>query len=67
MIDNIRLSNGQRCAIVLNTFDSDKSLADITVVYFPGTYASLKEKPYYQEVLQNLVRTTRHLKEMERK
>jgi hypothetical protein len=67
MIDNIRLSNGQRCAIVLNTFDSDKSLADVTVVYFPGTYASLKEKPYYQEVLQNLVRTTRHLKEMERK
>jgi hypothetical protein len=52
MIDNTRLSGGDRCAIVLNGF-SDYS-ADITVVLFPGAYASLKEKPYYGEVIESI-------------
>jgi hypothetical protein len=52
MIDNTRLSGGDRCAIVLNGF-SDYA-ADITVVLFPGAYASLKEKPYYSEVLESV-------------
>lgn len=55
MIDNTRLSNDQRCAVILNNL-SDVS-AEITVVYFPGSHASLKEKPYYQEVIQNLLKT----------
>jgi hypothetical protein len=55
MIDNTRLGNDQRCAVVLNAFEDDS--ADITLVYFPGSYASLKEKPYYQEVVQNLMRS----------
>jgi len=55
MIDNIRLAHDQRCAVVLNAFEDGS--ADITVAYFPGAYASLKEKPYYQEVVQNLMRT----------
>jgi hypothetical protein len=54
MIDNTRLSNDQRCAIVLNAFENES--ADITMAYFPGSYASLKEKPYYQEVVQKLMR-----------
>ena len=54
MIDNTRLTGGDRCAIVLNGF-SDYS-ADITVVLFPGAYASLKEKPYYSEVLESVRR-----------
>jgi hypothetical protein len=53
MIDNIRLSYGQRCAVVLNNF-SDQS-ADLTVVLFPGEYASLKERPYYNEVIENVL------------
>ena len=53
MIDNIRLAYGQRAAVVLNNF-SDQS-ADITVVLFPGTYASLKERPYYNEVIENVL------------
>jgi hypothetical protein len=53
MIDNIRLSHDQRCAVVLNNFS--ESSADITVVYFPGAYASLKEKPYYQDVYERLL------------
>jgi hypothetical protein len=53
MIDNTRLSGGQRCSVVLNSF-SDQS-ADLTLVLFPGTYASLKEKPYYNEVIENVL------------
>ncbi len=53
MIDNTRLTGGQRCSIVLNSF-SDQS-ADLTLVLFPGTYASLKEKPYYNEVIENVL------------
>jgi hypothetical protein len=52
MIDNTRLAGGDRCAIVLNGF-SDYA-ADITVVLFPGAYASLKEKPYYSEVIESV-------------
>lgn len=52
MIDNTRLSHDQRCAIVLNAFG--KSSADITGVYFPGAHASLREKPYYREMVQQL-------------
>ena len=55
MIDNTRLDHDQRCALVLNAFEDNS--ADITLVYFPGSYASLKEKPYYQEVVQNLMKT----------
>lgn len=55
MIDNTRLSHDQRCAVTLTKFA--KSFANITVVYFPGSHASLKEKPYYQEVIQNLLNT----------
>jgi hypothetical protein len=54
MIDNTRLDHDQRCALVLNAFEENS--ADITLAYFPGSYASLKEKPYYQEVVQNLMK-----------
>jgi len=55
MIDNTRLGHDQRCAVVLNAFEDNS--ADVTLVYFPGSYASLKEKPYYQEVVENLMRS----------
>ncbi len=55
MIDNTRLTHDQRAAVVLNAFED--GAADITLAYFPGSYASLKEKPYYQEVVQSLMRT----------
>jgi len=52
MIDNTRLSNDQRAAVVLNQFNEDG--ADLTFVYFPGSYASLKERVSYDEVVQKL-------------
>jgi hypothetical protein len=54
MIDNTRLAGGDRCAIVLNGFSNQS--ADITLVFFPGAYASLKEKPYYSEVIESVRR-----------
>jgi hypothetical protein len=59
MIDNTRLGNDQRCAVILNAFEDGS--ADITLAYFPGSYASLKEKPYYQEVVQKLMRSNQFL------
>ena len=52
MIDNTRLANGLRCAVTLSNFSS--AMADVTTVCFPGEYASLKDRPYYDEVIQKL-------------
>jgi hypothetical protein len=60
MIDNLRIANGQRLALVLTNF-SDQS-ADVTAVLFPGAYASLKEKPYYNEVIQSVLNASKNEK-----
>jgi hypothetical protein len=52
MIDNTRLSGDQRAAVVLNQANDDG--ADLTIVYFPGSYASLREKVSYDEVIERL-------------
>jgi len=52
MIDNTRLSSDQRAAVVLNQMN--EAGADITLVFFPGSYASLREKVSYDEVVQKL-------------
>ena len=53
MIDNVRLLSDQRVAIVLNRYDQKS--AYISIVYYPGGYASLKERPYFQEVVNKLI------------
>ncbi|HZN56240.1 MAG TPA: hypothetical protein VFB67_13060 [Candidatus Polarisedimenticolaceae bacterium] len=52
MIDNTRLANGLRCAVTLANFSA--AGANLTTVCFPGEYASLKDRPYYDEVIQKL-------------
>jgi hypothetical protein len=52
MIDNTRLSNDQRVAIVLT--DMNDAGGNLSLVYFPGSRASLREKPYYEEILRKL-------------
>ncbi len=52
IIDNTRLANGWRCAVALTNWLDD--YADLTTVCFPGEYASLKDRPYYDEVIQKL-------------
>jgi hypothetical protein len=61
MIDNTRLSHDQRCAVVLNEFDPKSNFAQLTLVFFSGDRASLKEKPYYDEVLHTLRRAQEKL------
>jgi hypothetical protein len=56
MIDNTRLSNDQRVALVLS--DMNQYGASLSLVYFPGSRASLREKPYYEEILRKLTDTT---------
>lgn len=53
MIDHVRLSRDQRCAVVIRNFG--KASARVSLVYFPGSYASLKEKPYIQEMIRDLL------------
>jgi hypothetical protein len=52
MIDSTRLSDDQRFAVTLTNFG--ESSAEISGSYFPGAYASLKEKPYLDELFQKL-------------
>ena len=59
MIDNTRLPHDQRLAVVLNSFDTKRGLADVTVALFPGKYAALREKPYYDEILAKLLAANR--------
>ncbi len=59
MIDNTRLVGGQRCSVVLNSISEHS--ADITLVLFPGTYASLKEKPYYNEVIESVLKANKRM------
>jgi hypothetical protein len=57
MIDHVRLSHDQRFAVILRNFGGGS--ARIAAVYFPGAYASLKEKPYVQEMVTNLLQTNK--------
>lgn len=55
MIDNTRLSNDQRVAVVLS--EMSRFGASLSLMYFPGSRASLREKPYYEEILRKLADT----------
>jgi hypothetical protein len=52
MIDSTRLASGQRCAVMLSAFGAET--AEVTTLCFPGEYASLKDRPYYDEVVRQL-------------
>jgi hypothetical protein len=58
MIDNTRLPNDQRCALMLRVLDNypkkDPVTYELWGVCFLGSHAALKEKPYYDEVLEHL-------------
>jgi hypothetical protein len=54
MIDNTRLSGSERSAVSLTALNP--SVVSLTLAYFPASRASLKDKPYYDEVIRDLVR-----------
>ncbi len=53
MIDNTRLSNNQRAAVSLIALTPN--VLSLKVAYFPSSRASLKDKPYYEEMTRQLV------------
>lgn len=61
MIDNTRLANGLRCAVTLSNFTHEA--ADLTTICFPGEFASLKDRPYYDEVIQRLQKSAQEEEE----
>ncbi len=59
MIDNTRLKDDFRYAVVLNKFDGDDPpQSRLVLLYFPGEYAGLKEKPFYQDITKKLKLTS---------
>jgi hypothetical protein len=54
MIDNTRLSGSERCAVSLTALNPN--IVSVSLAYFPASRASLKDKPYYDEVIKDLVR-----------
>jgi hypothetical protein len=54
MLDSTRLPEGSRCAVVLRDFNESSAL--LTLIYFPASRASVKEKPYYDDVIRDLLR-----------
>lgn len=54
MIDNTRLTHGERCSVSLTALTPD--VLNAALAFFPGSRASLKDKPYYDEVMHDLVR-----------
>ena len=70
MLDNSRgCPIGERCSVVLTDFyvdetgsDEDKrlnSFANLVVLVFPATSASLKDRIEYDELLHNMLRNRR--------
>src|SRR5688572_14793633 len=53
MIDNTRLSKDQRAAVVITQMG--ETSAEITLVYFPGSYASVKERVSSDEVIEQFL------------
>ena len=51
-VDSVRLSKDGRLSVSIT--DHDDLSAVLTVALFPGSYASLKEKPYYEDILKQL-------------
>jgi len=54
LIDNTRLTGGDRVAL---TFDgAAEDVAQIMLIYFPGSRASMKDKQYYEDMAAELLR-----------
>lgn len=56
MIDNSRLPGGKRVAVALRDWEPG-SHVQVALVYFPSSRASLKEKLFYEEIVEQLQST----------
>lgn len=55
MIDNTRLINDKRVSVVMRDFDIVNKFIEIDIIFFPGTHSSLKERPYYDDIVAKLL------------
>jgi hypothetical protein len=55
MIDNTRLINDKRVAVVLRDFDAQNQFIELDLIFFPGSHSSLKERPYYDDIVAKLL------------
>jgi len=55
MIDNTRLINDKRCAVVMRDFDTENKFVEMDLIFFPGSHSSLKERPYYDDIVAKLL------------
>lgn len=55
MIDNTRLINDKRCSVVMRDFDTVNKFVEIDIIFFPGSHSSLKERPYYDDIVAKLL------------
>ena len=53
-INNTRLSNGERCAVVVRNMDEHS--ARISLIYFPANRAGLKDRMYVEEIVNQMSR-----------
>jgi hypothetical protein len=53
MIDNTRLTHSERCSVSVTHLSQDN--AAVALAYFPSSRASLKDKPYYDELEHDLL------------
>ncbi|MBL8176818.1 MAG: hypothetical protein JNK48_19230, partial [Bryobacterales bacterium] len=51
-IDNVRLEDRSRVSVVMTRLDEGG--VTLSLVYFPGSRTSLKDKPFHDEVLRTL-------------
>lgn len=54
-IDNTRLPEDHRCALVITEYEKNRQ-AEAKLLCFPGRYAGLKDKTYYEDMVNNLRR-----------
>ena len=53
MVSNVHLSHSRRFAVSLVDFDDGN--AELELAYFPASHASLRDKPYFDELVHDLV------------
>jgi hypothetical protein len=53
-MDNTRLSDGSRFALVLSHADKKEGVAQFNVIIFKGEFMSLRDRPLFEEMLQKL-------------
>jgi hypothetical protein len=53
-MDNTRLFDGSRFALVLSSLQRESQSADLNVIIFKGDFTSLRDRPLFEEMLQKL-------------